>query len=50
MPASDAERAALMEHLERTIPPMDLRDAEQLLREVKQIFDAFRDFFIDSPR
>jgi hypothetical protein len=40
MPASDAERAALMEHLERTIPPMDLGDAEQLLREVKQIFDA----------
>jgi hypothetical protein len=36
---SDAENAALMEHLERTIPPMDLGDAERLLREVKEIFD-----------
>ena len=39
MDPSDAENAALMEHLERTIPPMDLGDAEKLLREVKQIFD-----------
>ena len=37
---SDAENAALMEHLERTIPPMNLGDAENLLREVKEIFDA----------
>lgn len=36
---SDAENAALMEHLERTIPPMNLGDAEKLLLEVKQIFD-----------
>ncbi len=36
---SDTENAALMEHLERTIPPMDLGDAERLLLEVKQIFD-----------
>lgn len=39
MEASDAENAALMEHLERTLPPMDLADAEQLLREVKQVFE-----------
>ena len=39
MEASDAENAALMEHLERTLPPMDPGDAEKLLREVKQIFD-----------
>ncbi len=39
MEPSDAENAALMKHLERTIPPMDLRDAEKLLREVKQILD-----------
>lgn len=39
METSDIDNAALMEHLERTIPPMDLGDAEKLLREVKQIFD-----------
>jgi hypothetical protein len=39
MDRSDAENAALMEHLERTVPPMDLKKAEKLLREVKQIFD-----------
>lgn len=39
MEASDIENAALMEHLERTIPSMDLGDAEALLREAKQIFD-----------
>jgi hypothetical protein len=37
--ASDAENAVLMEHLERTIPPMDLAAAARLLIEVKQIFD-----------
>lgn len=39
METSDIDDAALMEHLERTIPPMDLGDAERLLREAKQIFD-----------
>jgi len=39
MDASDIENAALMERLERTIPSMDLGDAEALLREAKQIFD-----------
>lgn len=39
MAVSDAENAALMDHLERTIPPMDLGDAEKLLLEMKQIFD-----------
>ena len=39
MEPGDAENAALMEHLERTIPPMNVGDAEQLLREAKQIFD-----------
>ena len=39
METRDAENAALMQHIERTIPPMDLSDAEQLLREAKQIFD-----------
>lgn len=37
--ATDAENAALMLHLERTIPPMDLGNAEKLLSEVKQVFD-----------
>ncbi|HIE84102.1 MAG TPA: hypothetical protein EYQ00_09755 [Dehalococcoidia bacterium] len=36
---SDSENAELMLHLERTIPPMDLEDAETLLGEVKEIFD-----------
>lgn len=40
MGLSDSENAALMEHVERTIPPMVLGDAEKLLREAKQIFDA----------
>ena len=39
MEVSDTDNAALMEHLEKTIPPMNLGDAEKLLREVKQIFD-----------
>ncbi len=39
MEAGDAENAALMDHLERTIPPMNVADAEQLLREAKRIFD-----------
>ena len=36
---SDAENAALMDHLERTIPPMDLGDAERLLREARGVFE-----------
>ncbi len=36
---SDADNAALMQHIERTIPSMNIADAEQLLREAKQIFD-----------
>jgi len=36
---SDSENAELMLHLERTIPPMDLEDAETLLGEVREIFD-----------
>ncbi len=34
-----SDDAALMKLVERTIPPMDLGDAEKLLREAKQIFD-----------
>ena len=37
--ASDSENAALLQLIERTIPPMDLGDAERLLLEAKQIFD-----------
>ena len=36
---SDAENAALMEHLERTVPPMDLGAAERLLREAREVFE-----------
>ena len=36
---SDAENAALMEHLERTIPPMDLAAAERLLSEAREVFE-----------
>ncbi len=39
-PGSDEENAALMLHLERTIPPMDTTDAARLLAEVKEIFDG----------
>ena len=39
MDSSDAANAALMEELERAIPPMDVGDAEKLLSEAKQIFD-----------
>ncbi len=39
MEASDEENAALMEQLMRSIPPMDLQNAEKLLREAKQILD-----------
>lgn len=36
---SDAETAALMNRLEREIPPMDIGNAEQFMREVKAVFD-----------
>ena len=36
---NDTHDAAVMELGERTIPPMDLGNAEKLLREAKQIFD-----------
>ena len=39
---SDSENAALMLHLERTIPPMNIKDAETLLGEVKEIFDEHK--------
>ena len=37
---SEAENAALMDYLERTIPPMDVANAEKLLSEAKRVFDA----------
>ena len=37
---SDAENAALMQQIERTIPPMNTADAGRLLDEAKQIFDS----------
>ena len=39
MDTDDAENAALMEQLMRSIPPMDLASAEKLLREAKEVFD-----------
>lgn len=39
MENNDAENAALMQEIERTIPPMNLADAEKLLLEAKQVFD-----------
>ena len=38
-PLSDAENAALMDRLEREIPPLDIADAEQFMREAKATFD-----------
>ena len=38
--ASDADNAALMQQVERTIPPMNIADAGRLLDEAKQIFDS----------
>ncbi|MEZ4502974.1 MAG: LicD family protein [Dehalococcoidia bacterium] len=37
---SDAENAALMREIEKTIPPMDISDAGRFLLEAKQVFDA----------
>ncbi len=39
MELSDAENAALMEELERAIPPMDVRNGEKLLLEAKDVLD-----------
>ena len=39
MELSDAENAALMDELERAIPPMDVRNGEKLLLEAKEVFD-----------
>lgn len=41
MERTDAENAALMNRLEREIPPMNLEDAERLLAEAKAVFDEF---------
>ncbi len=38
-PLSDAENAELMQQIERSIPPMDIGNAEKLLLEAKQVFD-----------
>ncbi|MCK5887891.1 MAG: LicD family protein, partial [Alcanivorax sp.] len=38
--ANDADNAALMQQIERTIPPMNIVDAGRLLDEAKQIFDS----------
>ena len=35
--ASDADNAALMKKIERTIPPMNIADAGRLLDEAKQL-------------
>jgi len=37
---SDIDNAALMQQIERTIPPMNIADAGRLLDEAKQIFDS----------
>ncbi len=39
MEVTDAENAELMERLEKSIPPMNHRDAEKLLSEAKEVFD-----------
>jgi hypothetical protein len=39
MDNGDEENAALMDQLMRSIPAMDLADAEKLLREAKEVFD-----------
>ena len=36
----DADNAALMQQIERTIPPMNIANAGRLLDEAKQIFDS----------
>ncbi|MAR37490.1 MAG: hypothetical protein CL715_04040 [Chloroflexi bacterium] len=39
---SDSENAELMLHIERTIPPMNIQDAERLLGEAKEVFDKHK--------
>jgi len=39
---SDSKNAELMLHIERTIPPMNIEDAESLLGEAKEIFDQHK--------
>jgi len=50
MNKTDAENAALMDHLERTIPPANPEATEQLLREAKRIFDERGVVFFTSAR
>ena len=38
-PLTDADQTALMDQLEREIPPMNIADAERLLAEAKAVFD-----------
>ncbi len=38
--SSDAENAALMQQIERSIPPMDIANGGRLLAEAKHIFDT----------
>ena len=39
---SDSENAELMRHIERSIPPMNIEDAESLLGEAKEVFDEHK--------
>jgi hypothetical protein len=44
---SDSENAELMLHIERTIPPMNIKDAESFIGEVKEVFDEHKvSFFL----
>ena len=40
MDPNEVKTAALMNELERSIPPMEAPHAERLLRDAKRIFDA----------
>jgi|TARA_B110000263_G_scaffold75090_1_gene65559 hypothetical protein len=39
---SDSKNAEIMRHIEHTIPPMNIKDAESLLGEVKEVFDEHK--------
>jgi hypothetical protein len=39
---SDSENAELMLHIEHTIPPMNIKNAESFLGEVKEVFDKHK--------
>lgn len=43
--ASDAENAALLQQIERSVPPMNIENARLLLEEAKQIFDSLEIVF-----